>query len=69
MVQTVLVGVVEVGVVHSDAKQLGLDDRFRMVKESGVCDYPDVTPPPNEATAALDTRFGAITSQRGRNPR
>lgn len=49
MADILLVGIAEAGVMHQDPLEFSLDDRFRMVKESGVFDYLDKTPPPQEA--------------------
>jgi hypothetical protein len=40
------IGIAEAGVMHTDADaELDIDTRFRMVKEAGVFDYMDKTPP------------------------
>ena len=40
------VGITEGGVLHTDAElPYDLDTKFRMVKEAGVYDYFDKTPP------------------------
>jgi hypothetical protein len=41
-----LIGVSGVGVMHTDPSEFDIDARFRMVKEAGVFDYLDRTPPP-----------------------
>ena len=44
------VGITEGGVLHTDAEPpYDLDTKFRMVKEAGVYDYFDKTPPVCEA--------------------
>jgi hypothetical protein len=43
-----LIGIAEAGVMHSDPAEFDLDTRFRMVKEAGVFDYYDKTPPVQE---------------------
>jgi len=44
-----LFGITESGVIHTDADDpLDLDTKFRMVKESGVYDYFDKTPPADQ---------------------
>ena len=40
-----LIGITEAGVMHSVMNEFDLDTRFRMVKEAGVFDYLDKTPP------------------------
>ena len=46
MGKELLIGVTESGVIHTDADPLfDLETKFRMVKESGVYDYFDKTPP------------------------
>ena len=45
MEKTIQIGIVEDNVMHADPKGFDLDTRFRMVKESGVFDYFDKTPP------------------------
>jgi len=46
-------GITGNGVVHTDADSFDVDTRFRMVKEAGVFDYYDKTPPPGEIDAYL----------------
>jgi len=46
-------GITGNGVVHTDADSFEVDTRFRMVKEAGVFDYYDKTPPPGEIDAYL----------------
>ncbi len=43
-----LIGVVGTGVMHRDGDNPDLDTRFRMVREAGVFDYYDRTPPTGE---------------------
>jgi hypothetical protein len=43
-----LIGIAGTGVVHTDADNFDVRTRFRMVKESGVFDYYDKTPPTGE---------------------
>ena len=46
MKQELLIGITESGVMHTDADPpINLDTKFQMVKESGVYDYFDKTPP------------------------
>ena len=46
MKQELLIGITESGVMHTDADPpIPLDTKFQMVKESGVYDYFDKTPP------------------------
>ena len=46
MKQELLIGITESGVMHTDADPpISLDTKFQMVKESGVYDYFDKTPP------------------------
>ena len=40
-----LIGIAEAGVMHADPQEFDVDTRFRMVKEAGVFDYYDKTPP------------------------
>jgi hypothetical protein len=43
------IGIAEAGVMHTDADdELDIDTRFRMVKEAGVFDYMDKTPPSSD---------------------
>lgn len=44
-----LIGIAEAGVTHTTPNEFDLDTRFRMVREAGVFDYYDKTPPPGEA--------------------
>jgi hypothetical protein len=48
-----LVGIAEAGVMHSEPNAFDLDTRFRMVKEAGVFDYLDKTPPVQDLYAYL----------------
>jgi hypothetical protein len=43
-----LIGIQEAGVMHSKWNEFDVDTRFRMVKESGVFDYYDKTPSPQD---------------------
>ena len=43
-----LIGIAEAGIMHSTPGEFDIDTRFRMVKEAGVFDYYDKTPPPHE---------------------
>ncbi|MFT7654344.1 MAG: hypothetical protein ACI9ON_003242 [Limisphaerales bacterium] len=46
------IGVTEASILHTDADEpFDLETRFRMVKESGVYDYYDKTPPSDEEAA------------------
>ena len=46
MRQEILIGITESGVMHTDADPpIPLETKFQMVKESGVYDYFDKTPP------------------------
>ncbi len=40
-----LIGIAEAGIMHTDPAEFDVDTRFRMVKEAGVFDYYDKTPP------------------------
>src|SRR5436190_6579287 len=40
-----LIGIAEAGIMHTDPGEFDIDTRFRMVKEAGVFDYYDKTPP------------------------
>src|SRR5258706_2483737 len=51
-----LVGITEASVMHTDPAQFDIDTRFAMVKEAGVFDYYDKTPPVQD----LYTYLGAI---------
>jgi hypothetical protein len=48
-----LIGIAEAGVMHTDPAQFDIDTRFRMVKEAGVFDYYDKTPPVQDLYAYL----------------
>lgn len=43
-----LIGIADAGVMHTEPSEFDLDTRFRMVKEAGVFDYYDKTPPVQE---------------------
>jgi hypothetical protein len=43
-----LIGIQEAGVMHTKWNEFDVDTRFRMVKESGVFDYYDKTPSPQD---------------------
>jgi hypothetical protein len=43
-----LIGIAEAGVMHTEPDAFDLDTRFRMVREAGVFDYLDKTPPVQE---------------------
>jgi len=49
--RSLLIGITGNSVVHSDADQFDLDTRFRMVREAGVFDYYERSPPPGELDA------------------
>ena len=51
---TLLIGITGNSVVHTDADQFDLDTRFRMVREAGVFDYYERSPPPGELGAHLE---------------
>lgn len=51
--QELMIGIVGNGVVHTDTDTFDVDTRFRMVKEAGVFDYYDKTPPPGEIDVYL----------------
>ncbi|HEY1425961.1 MAG TPA: hypothetical protein VGF50_04750 [Caulobacteraceae bacterium] len=48
MEKQLLIGIAEAGVMNTDPAEFDLDTRFRMVKEAGVFDYYDKTPPVQE---------------------
>jgi len=43
-----LIGIADAGVMHTDPAEFDIDTRFRMVREAGVFDYYDKTPPVQE---------------------
>ena len=43
-----LIGIAEAGVMNADPGEFDVDTRFRMVKDAGVFDYYDKTPPVQE---------------------
>jgi hypothetical protein len=45
-----LLGITDASVMHTQLEEFDVDTRFRMVKESGVFDYYDKTPPPGYET-------------------
>ena len=45
MTKRLLFGVVNAGVVHSELDRLDIATKFQMVRDSGVFDYFDITPP------------------------
>ena len=50
MTRELKVGMTEGGILHTDAEPaFNLDTKFRMVKETGVYDYFDKTPPASQA--------------------
>lgn len=51
-----LIGVSASGIVHSDKDNFDVLTRFRMVKEAGVFDYIEKTPPPAEIADYVDAR-------------
>jgi len=54
MAKDLLIGITEAGVMDTDADpELDLDSKFRRVKESGVYDYFDKTPPADQADRYL----------------
>jgi hypothetical protein len=56
MANELLIGIAEGGIMHTDAEPpIDLETKFRMVKDTGVYDYYDKTPPADEAQAY--TRF------------
>jgi hypothetical protein len=48
MAKELLIGIAEAGVMHTEPNAFDVDTRFRMVKEAGVFDYLDKTPPVQE---------------------
>lgn len=58
--RTLLIGITGNSVVHTDADQFDLETRFRMVRDAGVFDYYERSPPPGELDAhrRLSERFG-----------
>ena len=54
MAKELPIGIVEAGVLHTDADpELDLDTKFRMVKEASVFDYIDKTPPADQVEEYL----------------
>lgn len=52
MAQSLLFGITENGVMHTDQDApRDVDEKFRMVKEAGVYDYYDKTPPADQVNA------------------
>jgi hypothetical protein len=51
--RTLLIGITGNSVVHTDADLFDLETRFRMVREAGVFDYYERSPPPGELDAHL----------------
>lgn len=47
------IGICEAGVMHTDVDGFDLDAKFRMVKDAGVFDYIDKTPPPDQYGAYI----------------
>jgi hypothetical protein len=58
--RTLLIGITGNSVVHTDADQFDLETRFRMVRDAGVFDYYERSPPPGELDAhlRLSERYG-----------
>ena len=52
-----LFGITGNSVLHGDADVFDLDTRFRMVREAGVFDYYERTPPRGELDAHLPARL------------
>lgn len=75
MTKTLPIGICGNSVTHTDADNFDIDTRFRMVKEAGVFDYYDKTPPTGEldgyqkASAKYDLpiRGGGFYYMRGRD--
>jgi hypothetical protein len=55
-----LIGITGNSVVHTDADQFDLESRFRMVRDAGVFDYYERSPPPGELDThrRLSERYG-----------
>ena len=51
--RSLAIGITGNSVVHTDADSFDLDTRFRMVREAGVFDYYERSPPPGELNAHL----------------
>ncbi|HTB89411.1 MAG TPA: hypothetical protein VK743_15725, partial [Steroidobacteraceae bacterium] len=58
--RTLLIGITGNSVVHTDADQFDLETRFRMVRDAGVFDYYERSPPPGELDAhvRMSERYG-----------
>jgi hypothetical protein len=58
--RTLLIGITGNSVVHTDADQFDLETRFRMVRDAGVFDYYERSPPPGELDVhlRLSERYG-----------
>jgi hypothetical protein len=73
--RSLLIGITGNSVVHTDTDQFDLDTRFRMVREAGVFDYYERSPPPGELDAhkraserhALPIRAGGFYYTLGRD--
>lgn len=50
---TLAIGITYNSIVHTDADSFDLDARFRMVREAGVFDYIERSPPPHEVDLHL----------------
>jgi hypothetical protein len=55
MTRELLIGVADIGIMHTVPGEFDLDGRFRMVRDAGVFDYIDKTPAPDEIAACRDT--------------
>jgi len=56
MTKDLLIGITEASVMHANPSEFDIDTRFKMVKDAGVFDYYDKTPPVQD----LYTYLGAI---------
>ena len=62
MSKELLIGIAEAGVMHTDPAEFDIDTRFRMVKEAGVFDYYDKTPPVQDLYTYLATMQQLVDS-------
>lgn len=54
MAKKLLIGIADVGIMHTVPGEFDIDCRFRMVRDAGVFDYIDKTPAPGEIVAYRD---------------
>lgn len=54
MTRELLIGIADIGIMHTVPGEFDIDRRFRMVRDAGVFDYIDKMPGPDEIDACRD---------------